>query len=137
MTRYTSRRPPPPKNETHAIWRGIGCLLLLIVPIIAWLLAKATVGLALISGWPLPYQLLGYPVIPEGLWNIRAVVPVLAFISRQQHLYLTLTLAIAYIVVISAVLSFVYAVIYRVVGPPRYGPLDLPQPQVKIGRYKR
>jgi len=139
VTRYSVVRHEPKKrtDQTHAIWRGIGCLLALIVPMMSWLLATGTLLLAFRQGWPLPYQLLGYPVLPEGLWKIPAFWPILSFIGRQQHLYMTLVLALMYIIVISAVLSLAYSLVYRFVGPPRYGPLDMPQPKIKIGRYKR
>ena len=139
MSRYASatRRPSARAPQTPAIWRGIGCLLIIIVPIVAWLLAEGTLTRALAAGWPLPYQLLGYPVVPEGLWSIPGLYPILLFIRGQQHLYMKLLLTLAYVVLISATLSLIYALIYRVTGPPRYGPLDLPQPEVKVGRYKR
>jgi hypothetical protein len=50
---------------------------------------------------------------------------------------MTIVFAILYTIGISGLLSVVYSVLYRFVGPPRYGPLDVPQPQVKVGRYKR
>jgi len=75
--------------------------------------------------------------VPEELWSIPAIWPALSFVERQQHLYMTLVFTVVYIIVISAILSFGYSFIYRIVGPPRYGPYDLPQPQVKVGRYKR
>jgi len=134
---FAGRRRPTGPRQTHAIWRGIGCVLILIVPLVSWFLATGTVQLALHSGWPLPYQLLGYPVMPKQLWNLPGLPPLLFFIERQQHLYLALVLAVAYIVLISAVLSFGYSLVYRIVGPPKYGPLDLPQPQIKVGHYKR
>ena len=139
MSRYAARSSRPAKTvrQTPAIWRGIGCLLIIIVPLISWFMAKATVALALTSGWPLPYQLLGYPLIPAPLWTIPGAAPILLSVRGQQHLYLTLLFMIAYVVAISGVLSLLYAVIYHFAGPPRYGPLDLPQPQIKVGRYKR
>jgi hypothetical protein len=139
VTRYSVVRRETKKTteQTHAVWRGIGCLLALIVPLMSWLLGVETVGLALGQGWPLPYQLLGYPVLPEDLWSVRALWPILNFIGRQQHLYLSLLFMVLYVIVISAVLSFIYSFVYRMVGPPRYGPLDLPQPKIKVGRYKR
>jgi H+/Cl- antiporter ClcA len=141
MSRYymspNRRKPAVPTNQTPAIWRGIGCLLGLIVPLISWFLASGTLHLALLRGWPLPYQLLGYPVMPIDLWKVPGLPPILFFIEHQQHLYLALVLTVAYTVVISAVLSFGYALVYRFVGPPRYGPLDLPQLQYRVGRYKR
>jgi hypothetical protein len=138
MTRYSTsppRRAAP--RQTHAIWRGIGCILLLIVPLIAWVLSVITVRTAVDGGWPLPWQLLGYPALPPGLWNVRALAPVLAFIQRQQNLYLIVVVAIAYTIAIAGVLSLGYALFYQIVGPPRYGPLDVPQPRYKVGRYKR
>jgi hypothetical protein len=139
MSRYSVKRADSTKKtqQTHVVWRGIGCLLILIVPLMAWVLADFTLEAGLRAGWPLPYQLLGYPVLPAALWNVRALWPVLGFIVQQQHLYMVLVFALLYILAISGVLSFGYAFVYRYVGPPRYGPLDLPQPQIKIGRYKR
>jgi hypothetical protein len=140
MTRYSaaSRRASTKRTvQTPAIWRGIGCILLLIVPVMAWVLAVATIQVALRNGWPLPSQLLGYPELPEWLWDIPALWTPLGLLSRQPHLYMTIVLAVLYTIAISGLLSVVYSVVYRIVGPPRYGPLDLPQPQVKVGRYKR
>jgi hypothetical protein len=35
-------------------------------------------------------------------------------------------------------MSFVYALVYRFVGPPAYGPMDAPPPRgVRLKRYKR
>jgi hypothetical protein len=103
----------------------------------AWVLALGTVQLALRSGWPLPGQFLGYAELPEWLWDIPALWGALGLVSRQPHLYMTIVFAILYTIGISGLLSVVYSVLYRFVGPPRYGPLDVPQPQVKVGRYKR
>jgi len=140
MSRYYSARrrgPTKPKEQTPAIWRGIGCLLVLIVPGISWVFAAGTVGLALRDGWPLPYQLLGYPVMPAELWKIPGFPPILFFLERQPNLYMTVVFTVAYTVVISALLSAGYSFVYRIVGPPRLGPYDVPQPQIKVGRYKR
>ena len=140
MTRYStaSRRSSTKRtDQTPAVWRGIGCILMLIVPVMAWVLALGTVQLALRNGWPLPHQFLGYPDLPEWLWDIPALWSVLGLLSRQPHLYMTIVFTILYTIAISGFLSVVYSVIFRIVGPPRYGPLDLPQPQVKVGRYKR
>ena len=138
MSRYSvMRRETRKKEPTHAVWRGIGCLLMLLVPLMSWILAAGTLQAALKAGWPLPYQLLGYPVLPAQLWGIQALWPVLSLISRQQHLYMQLVFTVVFIIFIAAVLSFIYALIYRFVGPPQYGPLDAPQPQIKVGRFKR
>src|SRR5574340_720338 len=140
MTRYmrSSRHgASTPKPPTPPVWRGIGCMLALIVPTIAWILAYASVEWALTSPWQLPHQLMGYAVMPPLLWQVAYLPPVLAFIERQPHLYMTLLVTLLYIVALSALLSALYSIVYRVIGPPRLGPYDVPQPEVKVGRYKR
>ncbi len=140
MTKYTSaaqRRVTPRPQGPHPIWRGIGCLMFLIIPLISYLLAAMTVQIALDQNWPMPYQLMGYPSMPPLLWAISSLAPVWAFIEGQKDLYAVLGIAVVYIVVFGAILSLGYALVYRLVGPPRYGPLDAPPPRVSVKRYKR
>jgi hypothetical protein len=141
MTKYTTasqRRQAKPQDEgVHAIWRGIGCLLIVIVPTISFLLAIGTVQLAIDQNWPMPYQLMGYPVMPDWLWKATGLTSLLTFIQAQNNLYAVLTFALVYIILFSALISFIYALVYRYVGPSRYGPLDMPPPKMKAKRYKR
>jgi hypothetical protein len=132
-----SRSTVPEKTQIHAIWRGIGCLLMLITPVISFILAGVTVNMALALGWPMPYQLLGMPVMPDLLWSSPALVPVLGLIQSQANLYAILLVTVSYIVLLSAVVSLGYAIMYRIVGPSRYGPLDAPPPKVKARSYRR
>lgn len=142
MTKWSSadrrsRAADEELKQTHVIWRGIGCLLMLIIPVMSYILAMFTIDAALAAGWPLPYQLLGNPVMPAYLWNLGFLDPLLGLIQSQSNLYAILVLAVLYIVVFSAVLAFVYAVLYRIIGPSRYGPLDAPPPRVRARSYKR
>ncbi len=132
-----SRSLGPAQAQTHEVWRGIGCLLMLIVPIISYILASLTVTAALAAGWPLPYQLVGNPVMPKALWSVQALAPTLGFIESQTNLYATLLVTVLFSVFLSAVLSFAYSILYRIVGPSRYGPLDAPPPRVSVKTYKR
>ncbi len=140
MSRYTvSTRPrtPPANQPPPAIWRGIGCVLMVGVPASAWFLADLTVQWALENGWPLPYQLVGYPVLPKLLLSLRGLAPVLAAIQAQQNLYAVSILCIAYTILGGTLISLLYAIAYQLVGPPRYGPLDAPPAPLKARRYKR
>jgi len=85
----------------------------------------------------LPYQLMGYALMPSLLWSVPGLAPALHFIETQAHLYMTLLVAALYVIALSALLSVVYAVYHRFVAPPQLGPYDAPQPQIKVGRYKR
>jgi hypothetical protein len=140
MTKWTianQRRIKAKTEQTPAIWRGIGCLLCVIIPLMSWVLAVATVQVAVAAGWPLPYQLLGYPTLPLILWKAPGLVPVLAYIQSQQNLYAIMAIALTYVIVAGGLMSVVYAVVYRFVGPSRYGPYDAPPPKISVGRYKR
>jgi hypothetical protein len=140
MTRYmraSHRGPTTTREPTPPIWRGIGCLLILTVPVVSWVLAYQTVEWARTSGWQLPWQLMGYPVTPALLWKVAGLPPVLFFIERQPHLYMTLLVTVLYVVALSALVSAAYSFVYKLVGPSQLGPLDAPSPDIKIGRYKR
>jgi hypothetical protein len=125
------------EKETHTVWRGVGCLLIVIIPLISWVVASFSVGQAMYWGWPMPYQLTGYPVMPNILWKVTALSPVLDFIQRQENLYAIIALTLLFSVTGFAVISLAYSIVYRIVGPPRYGPLDAPPPSIKVGRYRR
>ena len=100
--------------EIHPIWRGIGCLLIIISPFIAYSLAHVLVNLNLDAGWF---------VIPGDLaQTIRIPVPGLNI--AIPYLYAKLMLAGVFLVMGAGLLMIIYAFIYQLVGPSRFGPLD-------------
>ena len=140
MTKYTvasARRATNVAPQVHPLWRGVGCIMMVVVPVVSFLLAVLTVNIAVAQNWPMPYQLMGYPVMPTLLMKSDALVPILLFIQQQQNLYAILLITIAYIVVIGALVSFGYSFAYRFLGPPRYGPLDAEPEKRSVKRYKR
>jgi hypothetical protein len=48
-----------------------------------------------------------------------------------------LVLTVVYIVFIAGALSVVYAFMYRLAAPSRYGPMDEPPMSRKVKKYKR
>ncbi len=140
MTKYTvasARRATNEQPQLNPLWRGVGCIMMVVIPLVSFGLAALTVNIAVAQDWPMPYQLMGYPVMPAALMRSDALVPIMMFIQAQQNLYAILLITVAYIVVIGAIVSAVYAIIYRMVGPSRYGPLDAPPEDIKVKRYKR
>jgi hypothetical protein len=139
MTKYTvasQRAVRPEERQVAPIWRGIGCIMILVIPVISYMLAALTVRWALAQDMPVPYQLIGNPVLPPVLYQ-TGLAPIADFIASQENLYAILLVAVLYTVIIGGIISLVYALIYKVVGPPRYGPLDAPTPNIKVQRYKR
>lgn len=125
------------KAQVAPIWRGIGCIMFLVIPVVSYLLAYLVVQIAVAQNWPMPYQIMGYPVLPPLLSKSEALVPIVLFIESIQNLYAILLLTVLLIVAIGGLAAFIYSLVYRYVGPPRYGPLDMPPPKGRIKRYTR
>src|SRR3989304_4916854 len=113
MTKYESfnrRRASKPRAvNPHPIWNGIGCLMLIIVPVIAFGLAVITLDAAVEKEWPLPAQFLGYIRLPRFLYSSQVLVPVLDAITGIEYLYGYLAFTLFYTIIFGGIMSFVYA----------------------------
>lgn len=140
MSKYRSSSVKKVRERTrqpHFLWRGIGCIMLIIVPVISVAAGYETVNWALRSGYAIPYELLGTPRFPDLFYSSSGMMTLLSPIIRIQHFYAYAVGTIMYMVLLSGVTSFGYALIYRAIGPGQYGPLDAPPPKIKVKPYKR
>jgi len=136
--RSSARRVEKPKDQgPHFVWRGLGCMMMIIIPAISYAAATLTIDYGLAHSWSIPYQLLGYPKLPDLIYKSNALVALLAPITRIQNLYAYLGLGILYMIVISGTISIIYAAIYSMLGPSRWGPMDMPPPKFKPKKYTR
>jgi len=141
MGKYSTynRTPEKPRNlGVHPVMRGIGCIMMIVVPILAYGIAILLVNYAFQKGWPIPPSWYGPPTIPALLLRLRGLQPIWDFLAQQQNLTANLIFAIAITVVIGGIMSMIYGYMYTLFGPPRYGPTDVPPIRgVKVKRYKR
>lgn len=115
MSKYDPTYQPKSRRSilppTHPVWRGIGCFLLILLPILAFAGGKLLVQANRVRRWvQIPTELTGYFIVPV--------------IGRVY--YADLVVALGLIFIMFAVLTVVYAIIYKIIGIPRYGPLDSP-----------
>jgi hypothetical protein len=115
MTKYDPTYQPKSRRTIippiHPVWRGIGCFLLILLPIVAFAGAKILVQTNSRQRWvQMPSELMGAFTLP--------------IIGRV--FYADLALTVILIVIGFAILTVAYSVIYRIIGIPRYGPLDSP-----------
>ncbi len=112
--------------KINPVWRGIGCLLIIMVPIMAWFAAQ----LIMQSNTSLPLPADMRKTMTIRYINVVQVDRVIADINRfsathglvaGQFFFTVLLMFIGF-----GLLSVVYAVMYRIAGPPRYGPFDIP-----------
>lgn len=120
--------------KVHPVWRGIGFALIILIPIMSWAGADILMG----GGSPLP--------LPEELYkpvNLSVSVPnaeattIVNSINRLLsgvtfgHFFFTLV----FVFLGFGVISMLYAVFYRFMGPPRYSQFDAPPEKGRKRRY--
>ncbi len=119
---YAQWRRPKAKGRpwrVHPIWRGIGCFLIFLIPLFAFAIGDLLVRVNFEQGWvAIPRDLMGPDASPL--------------------LYAKLLMTVVVSAALFGVMTFIYAVIYRIVGPPRYSRVDSPPIRRKpVDRRKR
>ncbi len=126
--------------KIHPIWRGIGFLMMIIIPIVAWAAASEistymqasevpqvkSIVRSLASPFSFPDWVFAIPYLDDFARWIRSI----PMLKLQLLIFFLITLAF------SGVLSIIYAMIYRMTVP-KYGPLDEPAPKIRAKKYTR
>lgn len=115
---YWEEKKPRKQKEPHPIWRGIGFLMLIIVPFMSW--AAATL-------------LLDENSKQHWVYFERSMIAPGPYPLLYIQIFLTIILSIF----VFALIYFVYFTIYRFTGPSRYGPMDVPRGNERVKKYKR
>lgn len=95
------------KEQIHPIWRGVGFIFIILAPLMGWFGAQVLLDANKENGW--------FRIPTE-------------FLARgaDSLLYVKIGLTIILAFLIFFVLQFIGVILYRMVGPERYGPLDVP-----------
>ncbi len=128
------------KKEMPAGWRGIGCLLMMILPVFSYLAAIQLLRIE--SVYRLFYRmspgLFGAPSLHPYLWKLKGLTSVLNTIHSWTNLEANLVVGVLVLIVFSVIIGIVYGFMYRAVAPPKYGPTDAPPPKRrKTKKYSR
>lgn len=120
--RYDKRKRDERPWKIHPIWRGIGCFMILLLPLMSYAAAVAIVQAGLID---LPKELDQSYVLPNII-----TIPYLnsSFSSpiQGQITYSVIFYFFVFLLLSIGLLSVVYGYMYRIMGPPRYNALDSP-----------
>jgi hypothetical protein len=106
--------------------RGIGCIMMVLVPILAFGASPLLVNFFATQGWPIPPEWLGPPSIHPLLWEVQGLQPILLFLQAQNNLEINLIFAALITLVAAGIMAIIYGYIYKAFGPPLYGPQDAP-----------
>jgi len=124
------------RNTVNPYMRGIGCLLMVLVPIFS-----------LALGNYLAQQGFGWQVLPSS-WYISMTFPswvaqisglnaIAGWLGGIPNLPATLAIGSVMIIIVGGILSIIYGYMYSLLTPSKYGPMDVPPPRVKTKKYKR
>ena len=124
------------KKVLNPIWRGIGCLLMVIVPAISYGLAIFLIPIVIASGY-VPLELLGRVRFPEWVFKAPILYNLALYFGGINDLLAKLIGYFIILVVLAGIISLTYILIYQVVGPARYSKTDEPPSKHKPKVYKR
>lgn len=122
MTKYQQywqeRKPRPQKHQVHPIWAGIGIILMILTPILAY---ASTLVLLMENA--------------KRRWF--AIPPDMIAPGADPYLYVKIILTVFFIIVFSAIFMLITFALYSLFGPSRYGPLDVEPTAYRGPRYRR
>jgi hypothetical protein len=122
----------------HEIWRGIGCLMILVIPAMSIAAGSETVKYMIKNHSNMvPYQLRGFLQLPDVFYKSSGLLTIFYPITKIQNFYGIAVVSLIYMLLISGLISVIYAAVYGMVGPSRYGPTDAPPPKIKITKKSR
>jgi hypothetical protein len=109
--------------EPHPIWRGLGCVFMVIIPLLSMGLADLLIDANFANGWIR---------IPRNLLNTFTVPGVMTITSFYAKAAFTVVIA----VILFGLYTVFYASLYSMFGPPKLGPQDVPpvRPRRKVRR---
>ncbi|HEX7541008.1 MAG TPA: hypothetical protein VF352_02660 [Anaerolineales bacterium] len=137
MGKYAKyQRKSPEKKGMHPIWRSIGCILIVVVPLLAFGMMVVFVPTIIATG-KVPYQLLGRVHFPDWAYKTRIVADITSYISSIDNLWLNIITFFVMLLILTSVASLLYSLIYTLVGPARYTAQDAPPSKYKAKVYKR
>jgi len=117
FTKYSTVTEPKKRPwKIHPIWQGIGCLMIILIPIVSYAGAVILVDANLANHWfPIPRDLLGPPGNPL--------------------LYTQLGVTVLFSLFGFLVFVVAYSFVYRFSGPSKYGPMD--SPPIRVRKVKK
>jgi hypothetical protein len=119
----TAADSKPKQKEIHPIWRGIGCILLFIIPLMSFAVAVLVVEENLQQGWfTIPPELI--VALPVG---IEAALPEWV----TSYFLVKLLVAAAVAVMLFGLFTLFYSFVYGFGGGYSLKPGDVPPPRQK------
>jgi hypothetical protein len=95
------------KNKIHPIWRGIGCILIVIIPLMSFFTADYMVK---------NHKLFSWMIIPEDIILKN---------FKDPYLFVKILYAIIFAFILFVIIGGITFLINKLFGPSKKGPFDL------------
>jgi hypothetical protein len=128
--------PVKEKKGINPIWRGIGCILIVLDLLASYIASIFIVPLLLTTGY-VPVELLGHIHFPDWVFKVPVLNGLASLISGFNNLYLSIIVFIVILVLLTGIFSLLYVAFLQFSGPPRYTELDAPPSTHRAKPYKR
>ena len=137
MGKYSKYQRPSIKRlrEVHPIWRGIGCILIVLVPLMAYALATLLVPVIGASG-KLPYQLFTRVHFPDWVYRWPLLHGLGVFLGSIDNFWALLLLFLLIMPLLTGLFTLLYLIVYQRLVP-RFTMFDMPPLKYKTKKYKR
>ena len=106
------------REEIHPIWRGVGFILIVLTPILGYFSALVLIDENSKQGW--------YTIPQDFLYH-----------GADSLLYVKIGLTIVLAFLIYFILQFITFILFKLFGPSRYGPYDVPPVVYKGKKHSR
>jgi len=133
----SSSRPTPVRGQVPPLVRGIGCITMVLVPVLSYGIAVYWIQNGLPGTQLIPPDWMGAPKLPEFMSQVNGLAVIAAFLQGQANLTANLAFALAATMIIGGFMVIIYGYVYSMFGPSKYGPQDVPPPRVKTKKYNR
>jgi hypothetical protein len=139
MGKYSKfeRREVVRPYKIHPIWRGIGLILIVLVPIMAGAAASETAKFARAQNFSLMYEMPLTLQLPNILYSLPYIGPWAASAATIRDLPAMILFFFLFLMVFSGIVSVLYAMVYRMIGPPRYTAIDAPASRNSAKKHTR
>jgi hypothetical protein len=110
--------------------------MLVLIPVMSYAAAELSLPFFRDQGL-VPRELMIAPQTPDWLRLSPVLTQVYQSLLGRSGILAVLVLTIIYIVLIGGIMSVLYAFMYKMASPSRYGPMDAPPTYTKVKKYKR
>jgi len=134
---FEQAKKPEDNKQVHPVWRGIGCLIIILTPIVSWAASMVLLEFGKKAKWPILNELSGNISFPYFIYQVPTIGQAASYFSSIPYLPALLLFFVLFVVMFSSVFSIINAILYRMFGPPRYSSKDAPATRKKPKRYSR